>query len=381
MKKLIKRSLPVLLGVFITLTLAACGGGDAETSPPASPSGSASTPVATPPVSTSPSQYPSSSPSPSPTPSATPSPPPPVNGTGSLELSEYYYYDGLYSGSSLHFYSDGTFEADSGDGDILEGTYTVVGDRITCEVDGEEEYLNIVDEYTLESDYGELFIREGGVGFIGGGFDPSNLPPIVFDEYYYLEHDMEELTLYFWDDGDVELGYLENHEWATYVYDGYDEIKILMDGRVVMVLSIINDYTLENSHTGVLYILDGGGQSDPGDTDKNEWWGIYAKDDDTRFVLEITEVDDEEFWVDIIQLREPNDIEYIHGLTSLSEIGDSVDYNIVTYGWAEIEDANALFAMLNDIGLSLYEDYSALDLFADEDTEWEYMRGQYFKLN
>ncbi len=100
------------------------------------------------------------------------------------------------------------------------------------------------------------------------------------------------------------------------------------------------------------------GPGDPGDTNQLQWWGTY-KSDDLGFSIEISEYSGTDFWVEIYLLR--------NGSTILA-------------GRAALSDDDKHLAIFGDLGLYLYEDFSAIDIFASEDSEWTHMRGQYIKI-
>lgn len=102
--------------------------------------------------------------------------------------------------------------------------------------------------------------------------------------------------------------------------------------------------------------LDGG--SDPGDTNELQWWGEY-KNDNLGFSIEIKEYTGTEFWVEICLLR---------------------DGHAVLEGKATISSEDEHLALFNDFGFYLYEDFSAIDIVASEDSEWAHMRGQYIRV-
>ncbi len=95
--------------------------------------------------------------------------------------------------------------------------------------------------------------------------------------------------------------------------------------------------------------------SDPGDTDKLQWWGTY-KSEDLGFSIEITEYSGVDFLVKIYLLR---------------------DSHTVLEGKAVISAEYDHLAVFKDFGFYLYEDFSAIDIVASEDSEWSHMRGQY----
>jgi hypothetical protein len=182
-----------------------------------------------------------------------------------------------------------------------------------------------------------------------------------------------------WPDDDFNAGYMD----ITFsLFEDSNVINITIEGDEWAYFSGIYERTDETPWDGPGDPEDNptNSHSDVGDTDGLEWWGIYGSSD-TGIVFEISQVSNGGFWVDILRLTNARDIDHIGGNTSLSDISDRLDCEIVTYGWAEIDRDNAFFAVLGNIGLSLYEDYSAIDLFTVESTEWEYMRGQYVRIS
>lgn len=99
---------------------------------------------------------------------------------------------------------------------------------------------------------------------------------------------------------------------------------------------------------------------DPGELGMLQWWGEF-KSDDLGFSIALTEYSGTDFWVKIYLLR---------------------DGHTVIEGRAEIDAEDEHLAIFEDagIGLYLYEDFSAIDILASEDSEWEHMRGKYTRI-
>ena len=90
----------------------------------------------------------------------------------------------------------------------------------------------------------------------------------------------------------------------------------------------------------------------------NEWVGAYVNRE-LGFSIEIEEFEGQDFWFDVYLLRDGHQV--LGGTASISEDDDHL-------------------AMMDDIGIYLYEDLSAIDFLAPESSEWEHLRGQYTKL-
>lgn len=78
------------------------------------------------------------------------------------------------------------------------------------------------------------------------------------------------------------------------------------------------------------------------------------------FSIEFTEFDGESVWFEIFNLR---------------------DGSTIMAGTATLYPDNAHMAEYGEISFSLYEDYSAIDVFASESSEWAHLRGQYTLLD
>lgn len=98
-------------------------------------------------------------------------------------------------------------------------------------------------------------------------------------------------------------------------------------------------------------------QSDPGQTNDLEWWGVWMGD---GFSIEITEYDGKSFWFEIMNL----------GNGSMMMAGNATLY-----------PGNDYMAEYGELSFSLYDDYSAVDIFLPESSEWSYLRGQYKMLD
>jgi len=129
------------------------------------------------------------------------------------------------------------------------------------------------------------------------------------------------------------------------------------------------------------YNGDGGGVIYDGDTSGINWAGLYANKTN-GFVVEIVNVGANDFYFDIFQLADSGDVDFLYGLSSMSEAsGSGIDYSIFASGWAKIESDNpyqAVFEGMNAYyGFFLYEDSYFVDIQAGESTEWAHLRGKY----
>jgi hypothetical protein len=80
----------------------------------------------------------------------------------SIAFAEFYYWDGDANDNSLYFFDDGMVNADTADGQTYKYEYTIKDGIVRIEVDGSEHTLTIIDEYTLETEGGDRYIRLGG---------------------------------------------------------------------------------------------------------------------------------------------------------------------------------------------------------------------------
>lgn len=95
------------------------------------------------------------------------------------------------------------------------------------------------------------------------------------------------------------------------------------------------------------------GQSDPGDTAGPQWSGVYTGDDS---IIEITRFDGNKFWFEIMNLG---------------------SNQVVIAGEANLYSDNDYMAEHGEISFYLYDDYSGIDFFVAESSEWAYLRGHY----
>lgn len=98
--------------------------------------------------------------------------------------------------------------------------------------------------------------------------------------------------------------------------------------------------------------------SDQGDGELIAWSGTYVS---SGYSIDITEVDISQFYYVIRMIT-------------------TTQNTIVVEGWATI-DGTGYFATSGDMGFSLYDDLSAIDLFASEGSEWEDLHGQYERID
>ena len=263
MKKAIYFSLALLFVLALALAAAGCVTKEAPAESP---------PVSSPPASASESATASPSPSPTEPPKTDPPTDPPTEPPETplaeenplampfdfvmLVLDEYYYLDNDPDSMGVMFLDGG--KAVSTDGE--EGTYTTEeGSRdINIFVDGEQTALLYIidDSILLLDDSHDFYIRGGGTGYDGEETVPEGFDKILFSQYYFLDGDAMELSYYFYDDGDVDIGTPE--EWVTGMYIiGGDYITIVLDKSVYTVLRVENTTELEDIRTTCIYALEG----------------------------------------------------------------------------------------------------------------------------
>lgn len=104
-------------------------------------------------------------------------------------------------------------------------------------------------------------------------------------------------------------------------------------------------------------------QGDPGDGSLQPWWGTYDKNG--VYALEISEVSETGFWYIIFE----------QGGVDGALLSGGAEY------YVEDGVINNLMADAGPISFSLYDDYSAIDIFAAESGELSDLRGQYTKIS
>jgi len=238
MKKLLKSCVIVLLAIALSAFAAGCKN-DKPTEPDPDPL---------------PPQIITPRPTPSPTPTPTPSPEPIADDVGSLQYGAYYYMFGDLNSVAFIFHEDGVIRDNVGG----EGEYELEDDNIIISYENDMTFvLNIVDDYTLsDPSSGMPYIREGGEGFGETEFNYEEPPLFFHNKEYYLDGDEDAFALYFWDNGDVDIEDEDGIDSGLYTVDR-DRITIMLDGRVIATLSILNCATLENSATMEIYALKG----------------------------------------------------------------------------------------------------------------------------
>jgi len=171
-----------------------------------------------------------------------------------LEFEECYHMfgDPIYPG--LIFREDGFVTTSDG----FELEYEAEGTMISFLQDGAfEPILRIIDEFTLEEvATGIRYVREGGDEF-GSLFEfPVGVRVFFTGEYYFLDGEADEASLYFKDDGTADFFDLEDDLQATYVIDG-SEITVTVEDGEIIVLKLLDPVTLEDAETGEKYGLSG----------------------------------------------------------------------------------------------------------------------------
>ena len=246
MKKTVVRIAIFLLAIAMAFSLSGCKDDPPPEPPPPAP------------ASQTPSPAPSQSPAPSPAPAPVLEQDDYYSDYGLLETAERYYLYGDEGSAYCIFFSDDTVQDEFGD----EGEFDVFGDLIFIYFNGEHvATLEIMDFYTLEDvESGVKWIREGGFGYNPEepvpAYVSAGLPPIIFGKYYYLEGDSDDVSLYFWEDGDVDIEGGNENIYGEYIYTG-DAIVITREGRTVLILSIDNPAELSDVNSWDSYYFEG----------------------------------------------------------------------------------------------------------------------------
>jgi hypothetical protein len=253
------------------------------------------------------------------------------------------------------------------DASIEEGHGDIIEDQVPADADdviGQGVFYYELAE--MSGDYGDgLSPREGAeltndlltdMGlYAGNGIPADQCVYISFDALAVLDSaDGRECYMYSVGTGTPEGGLMG---------DDYEVIyQISVDYGGQKTAAVYSDFTggdVIESDPG-----DGGGEgrgdmieSDPGDGELVAWWGIYAG---SGYSIDINEVTGQSFY-------------YVIRMTTTTE------NTVVTEGRGEIEETG-YFAMAGDMGFSLYEDLSAIDIFASESSEWADLRGQYERI-
>jgi len=189
-----------------------------------------------------------------PEPDPSPTPDTPIEEVLLLEYDKYYFMYGDPDSFGIVFLESGV--AFDTDGD--EFMFEVEGSEIVVLGDGEtDSRIRIIDSFTLEMlSYGIILIREGGEGFgiISSGFDAP--PLFFFNEHYYLNGDDSGISLYFLDDGDVEIDGSPEFAIGRYMIDE-DVVTLIVDGYVFSALRVVNCIVLEDVETLEMFTLAG----------------------------------------------------------------------------------------------------------------------------
>lgn len=155
---------------------------------------------------------------------------------------------------------------------------------------------------------------------------------------------------------DAELshpGELDKWEGDTLFYCFYYD-----DGDNVIRYAYVNALTGEVEIVDEIEDYTGDERDDIYDYDHSggvvAWWGTYVS---SGYSVDIGKVDINSFYFEIKMLT-------------------TTQSTIVEEGWAEI-DETGFFAVSGDMGFSLYDDFSAIDIFTSESSEWAELSGQY----
>lgn len=234
MKKSFTGIAAVLLVAAMALALAGCGGGaPAESSARPSSETDSPAPASTPPESQAPSA-PSSAP-PAPTPDSH-SPEPSYYKPDDAPLIffiEHYYLDGDYTEPSLYFWDDGDVVLEY-DGESVYGEYLIDDDEIDIYIDGNWEMtLIIINCAVLEDD------DTGGKYTLMDALEDE----LELSDWYYYNGDYFAGSLWFWDDGTVDIedeagdiivaDYYVSGYWVTIEYEDA-EIELFIENSYIL---------------------------------------------------------------------------------------------------------------------------------------------------
>lgn len=206
-----------------------------------------------------------------------------------------------------------------------------------------EDYDMEITEYSEDGFWFEILDKSDGTIVVDGRaeIDPDNnlIANLLYGKINFnLSEDYEEIEFH-----------AEGTEWAefsgTYIIVSRDDPYGLG----------WEDYYEPQDEDGRGDIFEPEG-SDPGDTGIPEWWGEFKGEE---FSIGITNYDGNSFMFTIYNLRN----------------GESI-----LDGVAAIYSDNPLMAEYGEISFSLYEDYSGIDFFVSESSEWSHMRGQYLRI-
>ena len=103
----------------------------------------------------------------------------------------------------------------------------------------------------------------------------------------------------------------------------------------------------------------GPGPGDPGDTNTPAWWGDF-RSEEAYCGLSIVNFDGQSFYFEISFLR---------------------DGSLLYDGVAALQPGNEYMAMYEEINFALAGDFSAIDVFVPEDSEWSHLSGEYVRLD
>lgn len=181
----------------------------------------------------------------------------------------------------------------------------------------------------------------------------------------------EQKEEFFFFDADSMRWFMMDSLWMTLKENlGVEDIYYTMDGGQELEFEYLYATDIIPSdfpYPGYMFFkahMDNKGESeeeymsDPGESDTNEWWGEYINEE-LGFSVGITNFDGTSFWFEIYLLRDGSEV--LSGTAAITEDDDNL-------------------AMMGDIGIYLYEDFSAIDFLTPESSEWEHMRGQYTRL-
>ena len=244
LKKISAKALMLLCAIALVLSVTSCGSGTAQETTTMETTTTAATTTAPTTTTTAPTTT-----SVAPTTEAST---PGTQDLGLLELNEFYYAYGDPTDLGLMFFDDGFVRSNNFDIDGIEASFTVDGGTITLTYMGQVSEMYINDEYSILGSAGEEYIREGGEGF---GVVQEPPQAILYETYYYLDGDEEQMGVYFLADGSVNVQMAPDDIRDGFYYLTENEITIMTeDMETAFLLNIQNMFTLENNDSGEVFI-------------------------------------------------------------------------------------------------------------------------------
>lgn len=207
--------------------------------------------------------------------------------------------------------------------------------------------------YALSGDSGDRLTPEEGAKCVAADVLPSELMDTISgDQCIYITFD-DLLVL---DSADGRECYIYSVATGT-VSGGFMGSGYAVQFRASVDYAENQTAIYEDFRTPGNEDDDSSKEDDSGDTEVPNWWGTYNGEE---FSVEIGNFNGESFRFTISNLR--------NGET-------------VFEGVAALDPENDHMAEYEQIGFYLQEDYSTVDFFAAESSQWQHLRGQYQRVD